>query len=766
MHASNAARFGQGFREIADHARIPGRQHPTANVFKLVHDWLRDEKNGKWIVILDNVDDASFLLESQAGGSDGSFAKPLFGYLPLNKNGSILITARSRDAGLKLVEDVVDVDPMDDGQAQALFQTELGSPTDLVDVAELTELGSPTDLVDVAELTKLLEFMPLAIVQAAGYIKKRGQRCSVRDYIEKFQRSDKLKSNLLGRDGERIRRDWEAKNSILVTWHISFEHIYATRQSAAGLLSLMSFFDRQGIPEELINYRSDPERTDKTSAADDNDSQEIEGEENVSDGSADDRFEDDIAMLKDYFFISFTTKATNTFEMYSLVQLATRKWLKDQGRLERWRRQFIRRLCAEFPDGKYENWPKCQRLFPHAKLALLQQPEKEEPFVEWAQIAFNAWTYAYIRGDACYAEDILLKSLKMNEKLLGEENDKTLRCKNMLAYMYSFSGKMKKSKELMQQVLEVHEKLLREEHHSALVSQSNLIDKNEERGCTEAGKEVLGGQYPYIARLINSAAIHGEQWWLNEAKGLEIAVPVSKEMLRKKLIAIIRTMKDLALILRDQEDFKEAAMLEKQVVQVEKNLHGSEHRLTLVSMRKLARAFKEQGQLNDAEKLVKHVLQARKRVLGEEHPETLDTMMDLASIFLRQGLLEKAEELQNQVLCTTRRRLGEEHPQTLTTMSNLAMIYYVSERLEKAEELQRVVLQVGKRVLGEEYPDTALSMHRLALIWQEQGREAEAVDLMKGSIRLKKEVRGADHPFTLHSVFILNKWLNESTTNL
>ena len=61
-------RFEQSFRDIANRVKISGRQNPKADIFQLVHDWLHDERKGKWIVILDNVDDASFLIEA------GSFA--------------------------------------------------------------------------------------------------------------------------------------------------------------------------------------------------------------------------------------------------------------------------------------------------------------------------------------------------------------------------------------------------------------------------------------------------------------------------------------------------------------------------------------------------------------------------------------------------------------------------------------------------------------------------------------------------------------------
>ncbi|KAF2015155.1 hypothetical protein BU24DRAFT_493604, partial [Aaosphaeria arxii CBS 175.79] len=74
-HASNAARLEQSFHDIADRVRIVGRQDSQANIFKLVHDWLCDSKQ-PWLLVLDNVDDASFLLEAQPASSKTA-ARPL-----------------------------------------------------------------------------------------------------------------------------------------------------------------------------------------------------------------------------------------------------------------------------------------------------------------------------------------------------------------------------------------------------------------------------------------------------------------------------------------------------------------------------------------------------------------------------------------------------------------------------------------------------------------------------------------------------------------
>ena len=71
IHASNAARVEQSCRDIANCVKVPGRQNPKANIFQLVHGWLQDEGKGRWFLILDNVDDAGFLLEARSASRDG-----------------------------------------------------------------------------------------------------------------------------------------------------------------------------------------------------------------------------------------------------------------------------------------------------------------------------------------------------------------------------------------------------------------------------------------------------------------------------------------------------------------------------------------------------------------------------------------------------------------------------------------------------------------------------------------------------------------------
>ncbi|KAJ5448231.1 hypothetical protein N7445_003052 [Penicillium cf. griseofulvum] len=180
VHASNATRFEQSFRDIANQVKIPGRQNPQINIFDLVKNWLQEEKRGRWVLILDNVDDYEFLRKSPVtsqGGPENHLmnvsTKPLLEYLPRHSNGFIIITSRTREVALKLVDykDLIEVKPMERSEALKLLERKLEQP-------------SKSD--DSRHLVEELEFIPLAIVQAASYIRNRAPRYSVSQYLRDF----------------------------------------------------------------------------------------------------------------------------------------------------------------------------------------------------------------------------------------------------------------------------------------------------------------------------------------------------------------------------------------------------------------------------------------------------------------------------------------------------------------------------------------------------------------------------------------------------
>jgi hypothetical protein len=343
----------------------------------------------------------------------------------------------------------------------------------------------------IAELANALEFMPLALVQAAAYIRQRASRCSVRQYLEEFHKSDRKRTGLLDCNGGHLRRDEEAKNPILITWQISFDHIFRVRRSAADLLSLMSFFDRQGIPEALLRDRNGTENRPRHRDVEDGSAKntDSDSDDSSSEACVDNGFEEDVLTLRNYFFIGITTDAT-TFNMHRLVQLAMRKWLEQQDQLETWKQQYITNLCAAFPIGEHETWSQCQALFPHAKSALSQMPQSAESLQQWALLLYRAAWYACEKGNVIDAEKLAGKSMKVRKRLLGSEHADTLSSITMAGHATILAGRWKEAEELDVQVMEVRKRVLGEEHPNTLASIANLASTYRNQGRWKEAEEL------------------------------------------------------------------------------------------------------------------------------------------------------------------------------------------------------------------------------------------------------------------------------------
>ena len=462
----------------------------------------------------------------------GANRQSILEYLPVCEHGSILITTRSKHTATQLVdrEDVITISPMDEEHAILLLEKKLGQQHN----------GE-----DIAAMARELDFIPLAITQAAAYIQQRVDRWSVQQYLERLRKNNKFKMSLLDQDGGNLRRDKEASNSVLLTWQISFEHIREVRPSAADLLSLMSLFDRQAIPESLLLERSEARygdlATETAKSQDSNDSDHSSESDVSEDGNNsleltfNDEFEDDMTMLLGYSFIGVTTDAA-AFEMHRLVQLATLRWLEAQEQLERWKKQFIVALNYAFPSGEYENWTTCQALFPHARSALRLKFQEPAASLQWAAVMYKAAWYAIQKGASRDAEAMAQGCTKLRAKQLGDNHPDTLASIEYLGRVLLVQGELEAAEEMQRRALEGRQNVLGKNHLSTLTSVHGVAVVLGARGRYEAAEEmhrralkgyekVLGTEHPWTLKSAGSLAItYWEQGRWQDAEELDVQV--------------------------------------------------------------------------------------------------------------------------------------------------------------------------------------------------------------------------------------------------
>lgn len=227
-------------------------------------------------------------------------------------------------------------------------------------------------------------------------------------------------------------------------------------------------------------------------------------------------------MLRNYAFISFS-KIQSTFEMHALVQLAMRTWLKAKGDLERWRRYYCKMLSIELPTGEYENWARCQELFPHAQSAIAQQPEDLDSLRDWASILYKTAWYTWSIGKGAEAEKTSVQAMKVRKRMLGQEHSDTLDSMALVGMVYNLKGKYDATEPLYQDTLQLREKILGKEHLDTLMSMNNLAsllmyqgkyDMAEPlyREALQLREKILGKEHPdTLTSMNNLATLLGNQ---------------------------------------------------------------------------------------------------------------------------------------------------------------------------------------------------------------------------------------------------------------
>jgi hypothetical protein len=103
---------------------------------------------------------------------------------------------------------------------------------------------------EVLELLESLQHLPLAIAQAASYI--REESVTVARHLELLRPGNADSKVLLEQDYYDSRRHADIHNSVFQTWKLSFDQIRQQVPKATEILSLMCVLDKQSISRELL----------------------------------------------------------------------------------------------------------------------------------------------------------------------------------------------------------------------------------------------------------------------------------------------------------------------------------------------------------------------------------------------------------------------------------------------------------------------------------------------------------------------------------
>ncbi|KPM39165.1 hypothetical protein AK830_g7399 [Neonectria ditissima] len=706
VHAGNAERFRDSYTSIAEACGLPGIDDPKASVLSLVKYFLEETYEREWLMVLDNADNEDLFFHSTQEDHDShetdNASNPderLGRYLPQCVRGSILATTRSKQAGYRITrgKPLVEVGKMSDDEAERLVSVKLRS-------AEAT-------YEDKLLLSSRLEHMPLALAQAAAYI--RDDSMLIRAYIKLLDECDDA-VNSLCKPCEAVGQDSKTPHSFTATWILSFKQVKKRNPMASDILALLSLLSLQAVPMEFVSYFCDLVQ--------------FRWKERVNNIAVQKAISD----LKDFSFV--TEETDQGLTMHRLVQLAMRKWLAHEhmkASVENWA---VKTVLFHYPMG-VENWETCLKLLPRA-LAVLDYADIHT-FVrrtDRARLFFRVAMHYLAQGRSKDADRCQAKAVELYKKANGEESPDTIESMLGHASIYFQQCLFKKAEEIAGQALELCDKMI---------------------GVTVSIR--------LLGMRIKAKAI-GLQGRHKEAEALEVeAMIMAKARFGTKGIKTLDAMADLGYRYGWQKQWKKAERLQIQLLKISKEELGAADKRTLTRMSDLALTYSERGQRKKEEQLRLELVELSKQELGPTNYITARRISDLAMSYFYQGRHKEAEMLQREASESIIQVFGRDHSHTISHTIDSARILYKSGQLKETEELLLGAIDLGKRLHGVNNVGVVAAVTCLAKFQHLQGRSADAMKLLQESIDDRRRNGVSDDEYLRKNLRLMARWEREKT---
>jgi tetratricopeptide (TPR) repeat protein len=390
--ALSDASFEQAYTEMA--RKLPIREDNDGNPMESVRRYLSSEEAGPWLLIVDNADDKDMLL----GSSDtpGGILK----YLPQSERGLTLFTSRSREVAVAVAgKDVVELYEMNPQEAESFLEKSL-IRRDLLNDSATT-----------ARLLKELTYLPLAITQATAYLNVN--QISIAEYLGLLRGTEQGLIRLMGRQFRDNTRYKDSQNAVATTLLVSFEQIRKSDKVAAELLSFISRIEPKAIPQSILPSLDSEERMVHA-----------------------------IGTLRGYAFV-VRRGDEETFDMHSLVHLATRIWIQREGRVIQTMEKATRHLEAIFPSDDYGNRSLWREYLPHTLRVLFE--DEGVDIEERYELDLRAGRCLQADGRIKEAVRCFEECYRWKKSHFPEEHPSRLASQHELARAYQAEGQTKKA---------------------------------------------------------------------------------------------------------------------------------------------------------------------------------------------------------------------------------------------------------------------------------------------------------------------------------
>ncbi|KAH0565545.1 hypothetical protein GP486_001058 [Trichoglossum hirsutum] len=702
VSAARISTLTDGYERIVSLLNLPERSRTDSRIkVAAARAWLENSTSDdgrNWLLIVDNINPDA--VRDDNGNSDDMNATVIDlvrDFLPregTRPQGSIMLTTRKPRAAEIVVGDdanlCIGVGKMDEEEAVNLLRRVSGKSED-------------ADCVH--RIAKELGYLPLAINQAATYIKV--EEVELEQFLENFRRE---KDEMLDwREDDNPQQDSSTTN----IYRMAFKGLVKKSPVSADLFRLFSFLDPERIPVDLLTdgSRGVPQSIELCEV--------IKSPIRLSKALAD--------MRSGSLAQRFGDSKEKNYWIHDLVQYLSRQWLEPDERRE-WAERAIDIVTFAYPDtlGSFETWEKANKYLKHGLACTEHAEVLEIQTVNLGNLLIRMSWFLRQTGDLAAAKRLAVRAVGC-AKVFGEGQHQHMNSLSNLGLIYYHLSLFRDAKEQWTDALEM-------------------------------GKKLLGPSYVDTGIGNNLALLCYQEARFKEAERYHLEIYLRrKDTLGENHAETLGAMGSLANTYHFQGRLEEAVDLKIRILEGRKRYMGEHHPETLGAKGSLATTYSDQGLLEKAEKLQQEVMVGRKDQWGEQNPEYLSAKGALSYTFYLQGRFDEAEIYQRVVLAERVKLWGKQNVETLGAMRHLAKTWYHQGRLSEAAELQEEVVFGMSKLLGEDHPETLTSVEELSTTYRDQGFFEGVEDLRERVTKERERLWGKEHAETLRSMEALSR---------
>ncbi|KAL8983783.1 MAG: hypothetical protein Q9205_002070 [Flavoplaca limonia] len=705
VYGSTRQSFDDAYRRIATELQIPGCEESLFEHRKAVPRELDRRETGPWLMIIDNADEYGIYFPPHDKALTESEQSEYLAYcLPYGaeNGGRLIFTTRNTRVGADIMDDspIIEISELAPVDARKLLGSKVPKEKWEDNAAD--------------ELLQELEYLPLAITQAAAFV-KRHKMTTLRFYLGKLPQPRLNAPDVLSMQLHDSRRQPGTPNAVFRTWQISYHQVEVENTEAANKLSLMAVLDHQAVPRALLASRDDTKEVAEMEA---------------------------LQVLLDFSLIQGDAEG-EFFSMHLLQQLSTRNWLKlDGSRLKQWEDRGLVLIAQHMPSLDMEGEERrhaCSILLPHAR-TVVSYETKNLDCRSRLLLKISSHEGWLGRNRDCYQH--ALQAYEDSREVHGDTSQETLDCrlgfKLALANLDSYeaarlqeevepsvTGQLKEAEVAYRSACRILMQEPEREATAFALSQEALdrfrapFNNGRVRDCLHMQAAIAKHQ----GRADESENVYRQA--LRESGGGENHSPVLMHILKRGNTVQEHRFADIVqLLLSTIGGGKEA-------------IFRLENPRTMERKGFLAFVLDRTGHLAEAESLGRRVLKYSQRNLGPHHWLTHMVTKNLIITLRKLQRPEEAEHANRMLMFNTRIA-----PMAFGTDSG--SISFTPANLFHAEQMLHKALAKSQEQIGPEHPDNLFKLYLLAECLEFQNKWEGAEKYRRNCLEILEQFPGKE----------------------